>query len=554
MKVIDYWLGYANEGAYMYESPDWEDPVRRIEAGSNVYMSGYDAETGFWKVYGSSYWIPGSHVYGVHEIYHFETDKCTPPQKLIDEETIISGVTYNVETNLLNIVGGAGGDLNDMIGYEVEWRERVINGAKYTPWGNTMVAESSGIAAIPASVSIGMARQYRVRTIGTAGEEYYSEWVICVQEVFSGTAELRKADETVITLHVFDSELNYTGRIENWISMTWEEEYQGEGAFTLTVSDTDKYARILQRGCFISRNDRTTCMLLVNVERNGENHEIRAGGYTAIHMLNYRMAYNKFVIKNIEEGIYRMVSNNLRGLPLTCDAPKGYTDSVEDEVFDCPELLDAVLTLVREGELGIRTVFDARNRVILFEVYKGDDLTYGTAFGYTFSTEFGNLYSLVITEDDDLLKNVAVICGANPGCDKTTFTYEATPGVLGLDRRELLVDGEPQGTTGEIDPDTGEEVKRSFEDWKKAMLDKGKQALTEYNLVQTFEVKTYTGTYGVRYALGDKVTCKSGRYGLRFDARITQVKERYDANGSNISMTLGEPTINYIQRELKLNG
>lgn len=548
-QVFQYYSAVVSSTCYSYSGPSFSTTRgHQISAGTRITAS--EDSDGWYKL-GSGSWVNGAYLSEITPVYITVTDMCTPPQKVIDDETIISGVTYNAETNLLTIEGGRGGDLNDMIGYEVEWRERVINGAKYTSWGNGVIAESSGLAAIPATVSLGMARQYRVRTVGTAGEEYYSEWVICFQEVFSGTTELSKADETIITLHVFDSELNYTGRIENWISMTWEEEYQGEGAFTLTVSDTDKYAKILQRGCFISRNDRTTCMLLVNVERNGENHEIRVGGYTALHLLSYRMAYNKFIIKNIEEGVYRMVSNNLRGLPLTCDAPKGFTDSVEDEVFDCPELLDAVLTLVREGELGIRTVFDSRNRVILFEVYKGDDLTYGTSFGYTFSTEFGNLYSLVITEDDDLLKNVAVICGANPGCDKTTFTYEATPGVLGLDRRELLVDGEPQGTTGEIDPETGEEIKRSFEDWKKAMLDKGKQALTEYNLVQTFEVKTYTGTYGVRYSLGDKVTCKSGRYGLRFDARITQVKERYDQSGSTITMTLGEPTINYIQKEIK---
>lgn len=544
-KIFTHYTAYANNTCYAYEYPDASsERLWQIQFDSFLTMDGY---VDGWYRLGSGAWVHGSNLYDIQEHYRIDTDRCTQP----------TSVTLNIATNLLNITGGAGGDLNNMIGYEVEWRERALNATQYTSWSAAEVVQSTGTAALVVAVNIGKARQYRVRTIGDAGEEYYSNWVICATEVYSGTSEKRADEDAVITLHVFDSELKYTGRIENWISMTWEEEYQGEGAFTLTVSDTDKYAKLLQRGCFISRNDRTTCMLLVSVERDGENHEIRACGYTGLHMLSYRVAYNQYKITNIEAGVYDLVNTNLRGLPLTCDAAKGFGDSVDEEMFDCPKLLDAVLTLIREGDLGIRTVFDARNRIILFEVYKGEDRTYGTSYGHTFSTEFGNLYSLVVTEDDDLLKNVAVVCGANPGCAKTTFTYPPidpdNPQLLGLERRELLVDGEPQGTTGQKDED-GEEIPRSFEDWEKAMLDKGKQALTEYNLIQTFQVKTYTGTYGVRYALGDKVTCKSGRYGLRFDARITQVKERYDETGKNISMTLGEPTINYVQRELKVHG
>lgn len=546
MKVIDYYSAKASGNVNIYRKPDnTSQKMGSVSTGEELSLKHpMNANNGFYQLT-SDYWIPwhGVDSSTVREVYHYETDRCIAP----------TSVTLNVATNLLNITGGAGGDLNTMIGYEVEWRERNINSSQYSSWGGTETVRSTGTAALVVAVTIGKARQYRIRTIGDAGEDYYSTWVICAAEVFSSTSQKASNSEKPITLHVFDRDLNYTGRIENWISMTWEEEYQGEGAFTLTVSDTDRYAKLLRRECFIYRSDRTTCMILVNVERNGENRTITAGGYTALHMLNYRMVYNKYVITNIEAGVYNMVKNNLRGLPMTCDAPKGFGDSVDEEAFDCPMLLDAVLTLIREGDLGIRTVFDPRNRTILLEIYQGDDRTYGTAFGHTFSTEYGNLYSMIVTEDDDVLKNVAVICGANPGCDKTTFTYEAVPDLSGLDRRELLVDGEPQGTTGELDED-GEEVKREFEDWKKAMLDKGKQALTEYNLIQTFEVRTYTGTYGVRYSLGDKVTCKSGRYGLRFDARITQVKERFDENGKQMTMTLGEPTINYIQKELKTRG
>ena len=50
-------------------------------------------------------------------------------------------------------------------------------------------------------------------------------------------------------LHVFDTSFTYRGRVENWIDMTWTEEFRGEGKFTLVTHDTDKYAEILRHGC-----------------------------------------------------------------------------------------------------------------------------------------------------------------------------------------------------------------------------------------------------------------------------------------------------------------
>jgi len=546
-KTVRYYTAVTTNRGYILYQPDGNTGGVQYERGTVIHLAANYNTTMQYSRYRVispmdgwiNWWIVGS----ITPVYDTTVDACYPPTKVV----------LNIPALTLNISGGKGGDLNAMTGYQIQWRERSISNLNYAEWSTSQTVKSSGIASITVTVNPGKARQYRVRTIGKAGTQYYSKWVECAAELFSSALETQSEESEVITLHVFDSELNYTGRVENWISMTWEEEYQGEGAFTLTVPDTDKYAKLLQRGCFIYRNDRSTIMMTVNVERNGEQNQINVGGYTALHMLDYRMVYNKRWVTNIEEAVYKMVSDSLRGLPLKCAESKGFENSVEEEIIDCPMLLETVLYFIKEGDLGARTVFDPETREITFELYQGNDRTYGTAFGQTFSTEFGNLYSIIVVEDDDMLKNVAVVTGANPGCDKTTFTYEAEEGLTGLARRELLVDGEPRGTTGEVDEE-GNEIERTHAEWKKAMLDKGKQALTDWNLVQTFEVKPYAGNYGKRYFLGDKVTCKSGRYGLQFDARITQVKERYDEKERELTMTLGEPTINYIKKELKTHG
>lgn len=530
-KKLLYYTAVTSKRCYIYYTTNVYDGSRQFERGTVIHVAADYAETEqnsrYRVLFPIEGWLKKSYIQNMEPVYSIEPDEGTPPSKIV----------LNPATLTLTVAGGSG------TGYQIQYRERAIGNHVYTEWRHQQNVNTIGSATISVSVTPGKARQFRARTVW----EVNSQWVICPSELLSAntSAYEEQISKSNVTLHVFDSGLNYKGRIENWQSLTWDEEYQGKGGFTLTIPDTAKNAKLIQRGCFVYRNDRNNLMMVVSVERNGENSEINIGGYTALHMLERRVVHGKHTVTNIESGIYTMVSENLRGLPIKCASAVGYEDSIAEEEYECPELLEAVLTLIREGDLGIKTVFDSQSREITLQVYRGNDRTYGGEDGRVFSTEFGNLYSIIVTEDDEDLKNVAVVPSGKSGSKKTIFVYEAAEGLTGLDRRELLVDGEAQGTK---EDGKGNEVERTVAEWEKAMLDKGKRALTEHNLVQTFEVKPHAENYGVYYSLGDKVTCKSSRYNLRFDARITQVKESFDTNGCELTMTLGEPTINYYRR------
>lgn len=530
-KKILYYTAVTGGRCYIFFLPDGSTRGIQYERGTVVHLAADYAETEQYSrcrvIFPMEGWLHKGYITNLEPVYSDEPEAGTPPSKIV----------LNPATLTLTVAGGSG------TGYQIQYRERSIEKYTYTEWQQQQNVDGVGSATISVSVNPGKARQFRARTIG----EVDSEWVVCASELLSAatSAYQKQAYKRSVTLHVFDSELNYKGRIENWQSLTWDEEYQGKGGFTLTIPDTTKNAKLIQRGCFLYRNDRNSLMMAVSIERNGENSEINIGGYTALHMLEHRVVHGKHKISNIESGIYTLISENLRGLPIKCASAVGYEDSIEEEEYECPELMDAVLTLIREGDLGIKAVFDSQSREITLQVYRGNDRTYGNEDGHVFSTEFGNLYSVIVTEDDEELKNVAVVVCGESGSEKTVFVYEAAEGLTGLDRRELLVSGEAQGTK---EDEKGNEVERTAEEWEKAMLDLGKQELTDHNFVQTFEVKPRAENYGVYYFLGDKVTCKSSRYNLRFDARITQVKESFDANGCELTMTLGEPTINYYRR------
>ena len=339
-------------------------------------------------------------------------------------------------------------------------------------------------------------------------------------------------------LHVLSPALDRIGTIRHWQSMTWEEEYNGMGAFQLIVDDTPVYAAMIRQGCFFYRKDRPyTVMRAVLVERQGANGTITVGGYSVLHMLNWRVATGKRTFKNLPADVYSMVSQELRGLPVTVAAGTDLQETVDKEL-DSPVVGDSIVSLLEETELGMRMVLDYPAKTFVFEIYKGADRAYRDGEGgYVFSPARKNLGPLKVTEDDDLYKNVAVIVCHNGESSSVFYYPEDHESISGMERRELLVFGESQGD-------------RSAEQWKRDMLQKGMDALKEHNMVCTFTAEPRPGDFGVLYNLGDLVTCKEDRYGVRFDARITQYKHTSDKNGDRVTLTLGKPAVSYVRGEL----
>lgn len=345
-------------------------------------------------------------------------------------------------------------------------------------------------------------------------------------------------------LHVFDDTFTYRGRVENWISMTWKEEYKGEGKFTLVTYDTDKYAAILRHGWYFYRTDRPAAMMAVKVERDTKKNTITVCGYSALHMLTRRIVDTPHEFVNIEEGIYGMIDEDLRGLTqIATAAPKGLTEEWECNI-EGVVMLDGVLTMLNESDYGIRANFDHENKRHVVEVYEGQDKTYSEETGGTvFSQEFGNLKSLVVTEDDDLYKNVAYVTGAS-NTDSATIYYQYVAPYAGEmeNWRELLVQGENQ------------EEKESTEEWQDRQQQIGMEALQEHKNALMFEVEISQTDFGTKYELGDKVTCKSKRYGLQFDTRIMEYDYNNDDGVETVKLVLGEKPLDYVKGAIIKHG
>lgn len=347
-------------------------------------------------------------------------------------------------------------------------------------------------------------------------------------------------------LHVFNKDFTYIGRVENWIEMSWSEEFRGKGKFTLMTYDTARYASLLRRGFFFYRTDRPCAMVAVRVVRDTNKNTITVNGYTGLHLLTRMHIGLPEEIKNVEAGVYQLIDRAFEGVSYLTHAPaKGLTAEC-DTTIEGVLCYDGTQSLLNDCDYGIRAKFDYPNKRHIIEVYEGRDLTYDPDSGGTvFCQEFGNLKGLVVTEDDDLYKNVAYVTGAANNDPSTVYYEYVSPAAVAAGKdawREMFVDGEEQ------------KEDETNDDWRKRQKQIAIDALAEQKSAMSFEVELTRGELGSRYELGDKITCQSKRYGLRFDTQITEYEYKNRAGKETEKLTLGDKPLDYVKGEILKHG
>lgn len=111
-------------------------------------------------------WLNKGYIQKITPVYETVTDKCSAP-------TIVS---ISTASKTMQITGGGGGDLNTFTGFGISYRERDITGTTWGAWSADSVTTGRSVSV---TASPGKVRQYRVRTRGSAGSAYYSDYVVC---------------------------------------------------------------------------------------------------------------------------------------------------------------------------------------------------------------------------------------------------------------------------------------------------------------------------------------------------------------------------------------
>lgn len=337
-----------------------------------------------------------------------------------------------------------------------------------------------------------------------------------------------------MSLAIYAPDFSSRNEITHAISVQMSYYYNEVGKLILVAPVTDYNVRALQNDSLLYDTVKKIAYVIKNVKIDTTQNRITANGYTTNHLLNSRVIASPVAVKNVESGVYAAVNGNIRGMTkLATAAAKGITDENEITLYGKP-VLEQVLPVLASVEMGNRMTWDYKNNKHIFEVYKGADLTTGV-HAVVFSDEQGTARDLVINDDVSTFKNVAYVVAKFKDGDTETELVEIIGDATGDNRHEAWFN---ISLTKEKD-----ETETQF---RQRMRERGALELGKLIKRLSFSVVIDPAEIGTAYNVGDLVTCVSKRFGVRFNARVSGVKYKKDANSETTEIVLGEPKLTAI--------
>lgn len=170
-RVISHYTAAAggSSAMYYYALADDTSKAVRIDTGTAIKLPEdyiLRSQNSMLPTIEPGGWMFWYYVQNIQPVYQIVADPCTVPDEVV----------LDVEAKTLSIVGGTGGDLNEWSGFAVSYRQRQISSTEWSDWSQE---EITALRTVAVSADSGMVRQYRVRTMGSAGSDYYSPYVVC---------------------------------------------------------------------------------------------------------------------------------------------------------------------------------------------------------------------------------------------------------------------------------------------------------------------------------------------------------------------------------------
>lgn len=338
----------------------------------------------------------------------------------------------------------------------------------------------------------------------------------------------------LIPLYVFTPDLSNYHEVLFQTYQT-EEYYNGIGKFTLVVSPTAENILHLKKDCILYRTDIKQAMWIRRVSPDTSQRRITVNGYTTNALLNKRVLESPLTIGNVESGVYNAISENLRGLPNIEIAENKGLSQIWAGIVEKKELLTSIIPILDTVDLGHKMTFDYKAKKHKFEIYQGRDLTYGYK-AVIFSDERGTARDLKIENDDSVFKNVCYVIGeTTDGNGNKTQTVYQVGNATGDNRYEMWASAVVQKQENETN-----------EAFRARINDVGLTELAKRISRTSFSVSVDESEYGKSFQLGDKVSCVSKRFGVKFSARVTGVKFTQDPNKKSTNIILGTPELDII--------
>lgn len=215
-----------------------------------------------------------------------------------------------------------------------------------------------------------------------------------------------------------------------------------------------------------------------------------------------------------------------------------------------------VKAVAQSGKLGYDILVNEKARTYGFYLYKGTDRTVGNAAGLKpciFSSEFDNINSRSYEYSSENYKNFIYVIGK--ASDEETIAPVVT--YDGESLRGLLL--EEVALESDIDrsytDDNNQQQTIPIATYKRMLSSQAVTELAGYDANVNFDSSiniTSNLQYRRDFNIGDRVTCQEKDWGIRLDARITEVSEVWQKGTHTIEVTFGESMPTLIEKIRKV--
>lgn len=344
-----------------------------------------------------------------------------------------------------------------------------------------------------------------------------------------------------MSLELYNDDFSNRYEISHAISAQMSKYYNDVGKLILVMPVNDYNIEALKNDRILYDTQKKIAYIIKNVKIDTPQNRITANGYTTNHLINKRVISSPVAVSNVENGVYTVVNENLRGLSRVATATaKGLTEKTEITLYG-KEVLTQIMPVLSSVELGHDMKWNHRTNEHIFEIYKGVDRTTGI-HAVVFSDEQGTARDLVINDDVSQFKNVAYVVSTFKDGDTEKELVEIVGDATGDNRHEQW-----------FEISLTREENETEAQFRARMRTHGAMELGKLIRRQSFSVVIDPAELGVVYNIGDLVSCVSKRFGMNFNARISGVKYKKDLSSETTEIVLGEPKLTAIG-EVKLSG
>lgn len=335
-------------------------------------------------------------------------------------------------------------------------------------------------------------------------------------------------------IRIYNKELYRQGQIENHTSLIWTRKFYEPGNFELHAPITEENLELLQPGNIVTKKGADEAAVIEDLEKEESDtkNEITAKGRFLPSYMDRRLIKKTVNFSGYIEVAMRKLLQEAEEIPLVSVGKlNNFPEKVEFQAT-MKNLLNYETKLSKAGNIGFKFTPDFNNREIIFKTYKGKDRSVEQTENerVIFSESYSNINNAIYKYNNTMEKTYAIIGGEGEGENRIYYTLG---GGKGLELREIFVDAKDINSEG-----------LTQEEYKAALLQRGREALNESIVAESLECETEANVnfkYKEDYDLGDIVTIKKKKWGLYINQRITELQEVYEYGGMTVVPTFGNP-------------